>query len=63
MDEETLHNSVKKRAYEIYIRRTQSEIWDWGNYGTAWDDWHQAEKEVLLEQKAINNRVKDYFPL
>ena len=40
---------VKKRAYEIYIRRTQSEIWDWGKLGTPEGDWRQAEREILNE--------------
>ena len=50
---------IRKRAYEIYIRRTQSEIWDWGRKGTQDGDYFQALKEILLEQKAVNNRIKD----
>ena len=54
-----LHKQIEIRAYQIYIRRTQSEIWGYGQLGTAWGDWMQAEREVILEQKAVTNRIKD----
>ena len=40
---------IKKRAYEIYIRRTQSDIWQFGQLGTQDGDWYQAEKETLTK--------------
>jgi hypothetical protein len=56
-----LHKQIEVRAYQIYIRRTQSELWDWGRMGTQDGDWTQAEKEILLEQRAIINRVEKYL--
>ena len=55
-----IEDLIKKRAYEIYIRRTQSELWDWGRMGSQNGDWTQAEFEVRKEQKNgfKNNLVK-----
>lgn len=39
--EETLHQDIAKRAYEIYQRRIQKG---------ALDDWLQAEREILQER-------------
>jgi len=46
-----MEDLIRKRAYEIYIRRTQSEIWDWGRKGTELGDHLQAEREIRKEQK------------
>ena len=54
-----LHKQIERRAYEIYIRRTQSPLWDWGRKGTQDGDYFQALHEITLEQKAITNRIKD----
>ena len=43
---------VKKRAYEIYIHRTQSLIWDFGRLGTEKGDYYQAEREIRAETKS-----------
>ena len=51
--------SVRRRAYEIYIRRTQSPLWDYGRLGTQDGDYFQALKEITFEQKALTNRIKD----
>jgi hypothetical protein len=40
---------IKKRAYEIYVRRTQDPIWKYGKWGTKEGDWKQAERELLKE--------------
>lgn len=61
MSEKTFEDLVRERAYQIYIRRTQSEIWDYGRKGTQDGDYFQALKEVTLEQRAITNRVEKYF--
>ena len=47
-----MEDLIRKRAYEIYIRRTQSEIWDWGRKGTELGDYYQAEKEIKNEYKS-----------
>jgi len=57
--EKTFEDRVKERAYQIYIRRTQSTLWDYGNKGTQDGDYYQALHEIEVEEKAINNRVKD----
>ena len=44
-----IEDDIRKRAYEIYVRRTQSEIWDWGKKGTSDGDWTQATLEIELE--------------
>ena len=41
---DTLTDKINQRAYEIYLRRN-------GRDGNAEDDWKQAEKEILSEQK------------
>jgi hypothetical protein len=56
---EMIEDKIRKRAYEIYIRRTQTDVWDYGRLGTPEGDWSQAEREVLLEEKAVINRIKD----
>ena len=55
----TFEDLIRERAYQIYIRRTQSPIWDYGRLGTQDGDYFQALKEITLEQKALTNRVKD----
>ena len=47
--EKTFDDLVKERAYQIYIRRLQSEVWDYGRKGTALGDWHQAKSELKNE--------------
>ena len=59
MEDKSFEDLVRERAYHIYIRRTQSEIWDYGSKGTQDGDYFQALKEITLEQKALTNRVKD----
>ena len=44
-----IEDDIRKRAYEIYIRRTQSPLWSWGQLGTSEGDWAQAEQEILGE--------------
>jgi hypothetical protein len=51
---------IRERAYQIYIRRTQSPLWDYGRLGTQDGDWSQAEKEILAEQKAVKNRISRF---
>jgi hypothetical protein len=57
--EKTFEDLVRERAYHIYIRRTQSLIWDYGRLGTQDGDYFQALHEITLEQKAVTNRIKD----
>ena len=45
-----MEEEIKKRAYEIYIRRTLSPMWYWGQLGTKDGDWAQAEKEIKEER-------------
>ncbi len=59
MNEKTFEDLVRERAYQIYIRRTLSPLWDYGHLGTQDGDYFQALKEITLEQKAVMNRVKD----
>lgn len=37
---------VRKRAYEIYLLRCNSDIWEYGVLGNSVGDWVQAENEV-----------------
>ena len=33
MTEQELKHLIEVRAYQIYVRRTQSPLWDWGRMG------------------------------
>jgi hypothetical protein len=49
MDSTTLQESVKQKAYELYLQRG-------GVQGNAQEDWFRAEQEVL---KQIKSKVKN----
>lgn len=59
MNDKNFEDLVRDRAYQIYIRRTQSPLWDYGRLGTELGDYYQALSEIRLEQKAVTNRIKD----
>lgn len=40
---EELRERIAQRAYEIHHRRG-------GHHGSDWEDWLQAEREILLQQ-------------
>ena len=40
---EELREQIAQRAYEIHHRRG-------GQHGSDWEDWLQAEREILLQQ-------------
>ena len=46
-------NEIRRRAYELYIRRGNQS-------GSALDDWLQAEKE-LLQDEAIDEEAAEMF--
>ena len=46
-----MEDDIRKRAYQIYIRRVQSEVWDYGRKGTADGDYFQALRELRDEAK------------
>lgn len=43
---EELRERIAQRAYEIHQRRG-------GEHGSDWEDWLQAEREILLRQPPI----------
>jgi len=53
MDNEEL---IRKRAYEIWEERCHSEVWDYGNRGTANGDWTQAKQEIEAEAHGSSPR-------
>jgi hypothetical protein len=55
----TFEDLVRERAHQIYIRRTKSPIWQFGQLGTKEGDWRQAEREIQKEYSAVTNRIKD----
>ena len=46
-------NEIRRRAYELYIRRGNQS-------GSALDDWLQAEKE-FLQDEAIDEEAAEMF--
>ena len=44
---EDLRERIAQRAYEIHQRRG-------GQHGSDWEDWLQAEREILLNQPPIS---------
>lgn len=54
-NEEIMEEKIRKRAFEIYIRRTQSDLWQYGRLGTPEGDWKQAQKEIEDERPKVNN--------
>lgn len=38
--------SISQRAYEIYLLRKESDIWEYGAKGTEHGDWVQAVQEI-----------------
>ena len=46
------HERIKKYAYEIWLYRCNSAIWDYGRKGTQDGDWFQACHYVDAEDKA-----------
>lgn len=43
---EELRERIAQRAYEIHHRRG-------GQHGSDWEDWLQAEREILLQQPPL----------
>ena len=43
---EELRERIARRAYEIHHRRG-------GQHGSDWEDWLQAEREILLQQPPL----------
>lgn len=50
--EETSHQSIAVRAYDLYIQRGSTHGWDL-------DDWLQAERELRVEQKDKSPKLKN----
>ncbi|WNM62914.1 DUF2934 domain-containing protein [Candidatus Nitrospira neomarina] len=46
---EELRERIARRAYEIHHRRG-------GQHGSDWEDWLQAEREILLKQPPPHSR-------
>jgi hypothetical protein len=43
MNDDSRHDDVQRRAYELYEQRGRQE-------GRDWDDWLQAEREIRAEE-------------
>jgi len=62
MDEE-----IRKRAYEIYLWRCSTWIFNYGQIGDSQGDWYQAEKEIENQRRAEivgispANRLEKYY--
>jgi hypothetical protein len=46
---------IRKRAYEIYKMRCDSEIWGYGTLGTPTGDFLQAERMLKNEYKSCQS--------
>ncbi|MCB9775223.1 MAG: DUF2934 domain-containing protein [Nitrospiraceae bacterium] len=44
---EELRERIAQRAFEIHQRRG-------GQHGSDWEDWLQAEREILLQQPPLS---------
>jgi Protein of unknown function (DUF2934) len=52
MHPEERFNLVKKRAYEVYLGRDP-------NFGTAEEDWWEAEREIEKEEQLASPERKE----
>jgi hypothetical protein len=55
MSDSNLHAVIARRAFEIYEQRG-------GGHGHDWEDWLQAEREVLAALGASTERTSSHDP-
>lgn len=67
MTEQEYFDRVSREAYQIYLRRINSPVYEYGNIGNEKGDWYQAEDKVKTEIRAEAcgispyNRIEKYF--